>query len=71
MTEHQDFDYLERTAKRIAAHRNDPGNQELLRAYLDDIEGCWREGRLSFVEWSGLVVVLLECQPNRREPPLA
>ena len=66
MIEPKDFKRLEQTVKTIATHRDYPGKQLLVRAYLDTIEGRWREGRLSFVQWSRLVAVLLAGQPGPR-----
>ena len=66
MAEQMDFEFLEQTVKTIATHRDYPGKQLLVRAYLDAIEGRWREGRLSFVQWSGLVAVLLAGRPGPR-----
>ncbi len=62
MVEFHEFERLERTVARIAAHRDDAGQQELVREYLDAIERRWREGRLSFVQWARLVTVLLASQ---------
>jgi hypothetical protein len=59
MAEHLDFERLELTVEMIAAHRDYPGKQEVVREYLEAIEGRWREGRLSFVQWARLVAVLL------------
>ena len=64
MIEPKDFERLERTVKTIATHRDYPGTQMLVRAYLDAIERRWREGRLSFVQWARLVAVLLAGQPG-------
>ena len=66
MIEPKDFERLERTVKTSATHRDYPGKQVLVRAYLDAIEGRWREGRLSFVQWARLVSVLLAGQPGPR-----
>ena len=66
MTAPKDFERLERTVKTIATHRDYPGKQLLVRAYLDTIEGRLREGRLSFVQWARLVAVLLAGAPRRR-----
>jgi hypothetical protein len=59
VVEFYEFERLELTVARIAAHSDHPGQQELVREYLDVIEGHWREGRLSFVQWAGLVALLL------------
>ena len=64
MIEPKDFERLERTVKTIATHRDDPGKQVLVGEYLDAIEGRWREGRLSFVQWARLVAVLLAGLPG-------
>ncbi len=66
MAEQLDFERLERTVKTIATHRDYPGKQLLVRAYLDTIEGRLREGRLSFVQWARLMSVLLAGQPGPR-----
>ncbi|MEJ7636803.1 MAG: hypothetical protein WKF75_02140 [Singulisphaera sp.] len=66
MIEPKDFERLERTVKTIATHRDYPGKQVQIREYLDAIEGRWREGRLSFAQWAGLVAVLLAGQPGPR-----
>ena len=66
MAEQMDFERLERTVRTIATHVDYPGKGLLVRAYLDTIEGRWREGRLSFVQWSRLVAVLLAGQPGSR-----
>ena len=66
MTAPKDFERLERTVKTIASHRDYPGKQVLVREYLDAIEGRWREGRLSFVQWARLMSVLLAGQPGPR-----
>ncbi len=63
MAEQMDFERLERTVKTIATHVDYPGKGLLVRAYLDTIEGRWRDGRLSFVQWARLVAVLLAGQP--------
>ena len=62
----KDFERLEMTVKTIATHRDYPGEQVLVREYLDAIEARWRQGRLSFVQWSRLMSVLLEGQPGPR-----
>ena len=59
MIESHEFERLELTVARIAAHSDHPGQQELVREYLDVIEGRWREGRLSFGQWASLVALLL------------
>ena len=59
MVEFYEFERLELTVARIAAHRDDPSQQELVREYLDVIEGRWREGRLSFVQWASRVAFLM------------
>ena len=66
MIQNKDFDRLELTVMTIATHRDYPGKQQLVRAYLDAIEGRLREGRLSFVQWARLVAVLLSGQPGPR-----
>jgi hypothetical protein len=66
VTEPKDFERLERTVKTIAAHRDYPGKQLLVREYLDAIEGRFREGRLTFVQWARLMAVLLAGQPGPR-----
>ena len=66
MAEPKDFERLERTVRTIATHVDYPGKGLLVRAYLDTIESRWREGRLSFVQWSRLVAVLLAGQPGPR-----
>ena len=66
MIEPKDFERLERTVKTIATHRDYPGKQLLVRSYLDALDGRWREGRLSFVQWARLVSVLLAGQPGPR-----
>ena len=55
----REFERLRLTVAMIATRREDQRKRELVREYMDVIEARWREGRLSFVQWAGLVAVLL------------
>jgi hypothetical protein len=59
-----DFERLELTVEMIATHRDYPGKQEVIRECRDDIEGRWREGRLSSEQRDTLVALLPSGQPG-------